>query len=83
MGNVRYFLSQILYLYEWVIVIECILSWLRMTGSTVVEDVYQATNTLVEPVVGLFRRFIPPIMGMDFSPMVALLVIEVVRNLVY
>jgi len=31
---------------------------------------------IVEPFVGIFRKFIAPIGGMDFSPLVAMLVLD-------
>ena len=41
-------------------------------------DVYRVLGSLVEPYLGLFRRFIPPMGGMDFSPLVAILVLQFV-----
>ena len=40
--------------------------------------VYQST----EPYLALFRRFIPPIRMIDISPIVALLVLQIVQQLI-
>jgi YggT family protein len=38
---------------------------------------------ITEPVMGPFRRIIPPLGGMDFSPIVLFLVLQVVESLVF
>ena len=45
------------------------------------EDIRGALLTLTEPYVGLFRRFVPPLGGVDFSPVLAILVLEVILRL--
>ena len=70
-------------IYGWLIVIWCILSWVPRTGSGFFEDLRAAIATLVEPFVGLFRRFIPPVMGVDFSPVVAILALSLIERLLY
>jgi YggT family protein len=32
--------------------------------------------TVTEPVLGWIRRFIPPVAGLDFAPLIAILVLE-------
>ena len=43
----------------------------------------EALGTLVEPYLSLFRRFIPTFSGMDFSPIVALIVLQLVERLIW
>ena len=38
---------------------------------------------LVERYLGLFRRFIPPVMGVDFSPIVAILALSLIERLLF
>lgn len=67
--------------YSWVIVIWAILSWVPMSSSaSLVQDIREVLDRLVSPYINLFRRYIPPFGGIDFSPMVALIVLEIVRN---
>lgn len=67
-------LLQILRLYEILIVVYVLMSWFPMRG--ILYDIYTVLASVVEPYVGLFRRFIPPIGGFDFSPWAAILVLE-------
>lgn len=67
--------------YSWVIVSWAILSWVPMSSSaSLVQDIREVLDRLVSPYINLFRRYIPPFGGIDFSPMVALIVLEIVRN---
>jgi uncharacterized protein YggT (Ycf19 family) len=81
---VPYPLSAILYsvgqLYMFVIVVWAVLSWFNQ-GKGLVNDVHQVLDKIVSPYVGLFRRFIPTAGGMDFSPLVAIILLQVALRL--
>jgi YggT family protein len=53
-----------------------LMSWFPMRGS--LYDVYRVLGSVVEPYVSVFRRFIPLVGGLDFSPWAAILVVEFV-----
>lgn len=38
-------------------------------------------DSVCEPILGVFRRLLPPMGGIDFSPILAILVIQVVASL--
>jgi YggT family protein len=61
--------------YGFLIIAYVLMSWLPMNNSSV-QDLYGVLSSLVEPYLGLFRRFIPPLGGMDWSPIVAILVLQ-------
>ena len=70
-------------IYGWLIVIWCVLSWFPMRPGGFVDDLRGALGMLVEPYLNLFRRFIPPLGGVDFSPIVAILVLTAIERLVF
>ncbi len=55
-----------------------ILSWFRPSG--VIFDIYRTLAMVCEPYIGLFRRILPVAQvgggGLDFSPFVAILVLQ-------
>lgn len=52
-----------------------ILSWFRPTG--VVYDIYRVLGQICEPYIGIFRKVVPLVGGgIDFSPWVAVLVLQ-------
>ena len=63
-------------IYFWGIFILAISSWIGTTGHPTVRLVAQ----IVEPYLRPFRKFIPPMGMMDFSPMAAIISLIVIRN---
>jgi YggT family protein len=70
-------------IYSFIIIARVIVSWVRVspyhpTWGPVVRFIYQATEPLMEPV----RRFLPAMGGLDFSPIIVLLGLDLLRTLV-
>ena len=70
----------------WIIIVQAILSWLiafnvvNMT-SPFVRSLATALDRLTAPLYRPIRRFLPDFGGIDFSPLVVLLLIMVVQKL--
>jgi uncharacterized protein YggT (Ycf19 family) len=73
-------LSSLARFYVMLIFAWAILSWFRRDKGFI-SDLYRILDRVVDPYVSLFRRFIPVAGGMDFSPLVAIIVLEVVFRL--
>ncbi len=71
-------LGGLIRLYSFLIIAYVLMSWVPVKG--VLYDVYRVLGSVVEPYLGLFRRIIPPIGMVDISPIVALLVLQLVGN---
>ena len=84
MTQLGYILYRLIDFYELLILAECILSWFAVGG--LVGDIYEVLQRITEPVVGIFRRLIPSVGGggvrVDFSPMIAILVLDLVKRIV-
>ena len=70
----------------WIIIVQAILSWLIAfnvlnTSSNGVRAIVQALDRLTAPLYRPIRRFLPDFGGIDFSPLVVLLLIMVVQKL--
>ena len=66
--------------YELLIVIYVLMSWFR-PASGLLYDAYRALGTIVEPWVGIFRRIVPTVGMIDFSPLVAIIALQVISSL--
>ncbi|MDD6739186.1 MAG: YggT family protein [Coriobacteriaceae bacterium] len=71
--------------YVGLIIIYILMSWLpSMPG--IVGDLYQVLGRLCDPFLDIFRRIIPPIggsgMAIDFSPVVAVLVLQIAARFI-
>ncbi|MGQ9557405.1 MAG: YggT family protein [Desulfurispora sp.] len=65
--------------YTWLIFIRIILSWVRHNPyQPVIRFIYEVT----EPVLGFFRRIIPPLGVIDISPIAAFFALELLRQLI-
>ncbi|MEO1066895.1 MAG: YggT family protein [Pseudomonadota bacterium] len=78
-------IDLILSLITWIVIISAVLSWLfafnvinpsNQFVSTVANALYQMTEPLLRPI----RRFVPPMGGMDLSPLVLLVGIFFLRT---
>ncbi|MDP9163463.1 MAG: YggT family protein [Pseudomonadota bacterium] len=70
----------------WIIIIQAILSWLLAfnvlnTSSPAVRQIALALEKLTGPLYRPIRRLLPDFGGIDFSPMVVLLLIMVIQKL--
>ena len=70
----------------WVIIAQVILSWLFAfnvlnTSSTGVRAFTEALDRILDPLYRPIRRIMPDFGGIDFSPLVLLLLIQILRML--
>jgi|SRR6187401_2319772 YggT family protein len=72
----------------WIIIIQVILSWLFAfnvlnTGSVGLRRVVDALDRLTAPLYRPIRAILPDFGGIDFSPLVLLLLIKIVQMLLH
>lgn len=70
-------------IFSFIVLARVILSWVRVspyhpTWGPLVRGIYQITEPIMEPV----RRMLPAMGGLDFSPIVVLLGLDLLRVLV-
>jgi YggT family protein len=73
-------LITLLWVLGWIIIIQAILSWLVVfnvinTHNDFVRSLFYALDRLTEPLYRPFRKILPDFGGIDFSPIVVLLII--------
>ena len=77
--TIAYLLRTILYIYLFIIIVQVIISWLN-------PNVYNPITTIMyqisEPILKPIRQFIPSSGGLDFSPLVALIIINLLMILI-
>lgn len=79
-------LDLLLQVASWIIIIQAILSWLVAfnvinTHNDFVRNLLGALDRITEPLYRPIRRILPDFGGLDFSPLVVLLLIYVARIL--
>ena len=79
-------LSFILNIVWWIFLIMIIMSWLISfnvinTRNQFVNSVWRVLNQITEPILAPIRRIIPPVGGLDLSPLVVFILIFFLQNL--
>jgi YggT family protein len=80
-------LDLLLSVLMWIIIIQAVLSWLVAfnvvnTSNEMVRQVLTALSRMTEPFYRPIRRIMPDFGALDFSPLVILLIIQILRNIV-
>ncbi|MEE2637065.1 MAG: YggT family protein [Acidobacteriota bacterium] len=71
-------LGQLIDIYSLVVLVGVVMSWVQLPPSNpIAQFVHAATEPVLEPI----RRALPPMSGLDFSPMVLLLGLRFLRGL--
>ncbi len=79
-NNLIFVVNSFFQLYFWLILVRCLLSfvpsidWYKQpfTGLKDVTDLY----------LDIFRRIVPPIGGLDFSPIIAVIALQILNYLI-
>src|SRR3954469_17379383 len=77
----------LLHIVTWIIIIQAVLSWLIAfnvinTHNDFVRQVLYALSRMTEPMYRPIRRIMPDFGALDFSPLVVLLLIQIVSGIV-
>ena len=84
MHTVATIVSVLIQVYEFLLLIRVLLSWINVDPYRPVIDhpVVDILRRITDPVLAPLRRLIPPIGGaVDISPVVALIILEVLRRI--
>lgn len=73
-------ISYIFMIYQFMIIGYILMSWIPSAQDS---SVGRLLAKAVDPYLGFFRKFIPPIGMIDFSPIIALLLLDFIRRGVF
>ena len=73
--------SALIDFYVILIVIYVLMSWFPHEKG-IMKDIYDVLGSVCEPYLVLFRKIIPPMGNIDFSPVFAVIVLELIARLI-
>ncbi|CCO08764.1 YggT family protein [Desulforamulus hydrothermalis] len=80
MNNITSFLHVAFWVYEMMLLIRILLSWIPHNPyNPITRFLYETTD----PYLNIFRRFIPPIGMIDISPIIAFLVLRMIQQFIF
>ena len=68
--------------YNYLILGYVLLSWFPIRPGSLMDDIGAVLQSLVGPYLNFFRRSIPPLGMIDWSPVVAILVLSLLENFI-
>ena len=72
-------ISNLIYFYSILIVLRIFMSWIPSIDWD--KQPVKFVRIITDAYLDIFRRFVPPLGGLDFSPIVALLVLSFIQEL--
>ena len=75
--------STLFNFYSTLVLVYCILTWIPMREGSLLQDIGAVLDRIVGPYLNFFRRFIPPMGGIDFSPVIAIIALNLIENLLF
>jgi YggT family protein len=79
-SSLAYIVAGLLQLINGLVLLWCLLSW--FPNVRWYEQPFKTLDQIVQPIVAPFRRIIPPISNIDLSPMIAIIVLQLVAGMV-
>jgi len=76
MEFLTYYVNLAFEIYSWLIIVRILLTWIPVNPYS---SVVSFITSLTDPYLNIFRRFIPPVGMIDFSPIAAFFVLEIIR----
>ena len=77
-GSIILFAMRIIQIYNILIIARVLASWIVRNPYN---RLYNFLITITEPVLGLIRRILPPLMGLDLSPIIAFFLLDLLSRL--
>ncbi|HEY7793858.1 MAG TPA: YggT family protein [Gaiellaceae bacterium] len=74
------FVDIFLWVYTLLLFAYVLTSWIRLPYRPWLNRIQRFLYDVCDPYLRIFRRFLPPVGPLDLSPMVAIIVLIVVRN---
>jgi uncharacterized protein YggT (Ycf19 family) len=80
-GTIQDFVNVFISVYILVILVYIITSWIRLPYSPTLNRIQRFLFDVCDPYLRIFRRIVPPLGPLDLSPMLAVIVLIVAREL--
>jgi YggT family protein len=82
MGDVGFILTilvNFIQIYSVLLIVRVLLTWFQSAGWA--EQIISFLSPITDPYLNLFRSIVPPLGGIDFSPILAFLLLNLMQNL--
>ncbi len=86
MASIVALINFLLNIYVYIIIAAIVVNWLTVFGvmnikNKIAYSIYKYLNMITEPVFAKVRKFLPPMGGLDLSPIVIFIAIIIIQNI--
>jgi YggT family protein len=81
-SSVNTFIDVFIYVYVLLIFVYILTSWVRLPYTPWVRRLSDFLRDVCEPYLRLFRRILPPLGPLDLSPVVAIILLFLLKNVI-
>lgn len=78
-NNLAFVINNLFQIYFWLILVRCLLSFVQTLDWS--KQPYSALRDVTDLYLDIFRKLIPPFSGIDFSPVIAVIVLQILNYL--
>lgn len=79
-NNLIFVVNSFFQIYFWLILVRCLLSFVPSINWY--KQPFEAIKDVTDLYLNLFRRIIPPVGGLDFSPIIAVLALQLLNYVI-
>jgi YggT family protein len=88
LNPIAWIIVEIIDIYVWVVIAAVVVSWLIAFGvinlyNQTARQIVHILEVLTEPLLRRIRRIVPPIGGLDLSPLILILLLYFVRYAIF
>lgn len=79
-NNLIFVVNSFFQIYFWLILVRCLLSFIPSINWY--QQPFEAIKDVTDLYLNLFRKIIPPVNGIDFSPIVAVIALQILNYII-
>ena len=79
-NNLIFVVNSFFQIYFWLILLRCLLSFIPSIEWY--KQPFEGLKDVTDLYLNLFRRIVPPVGGLDFSPIIAVIVLQILNYLI-
>lgn len=79
-NNLIFVVNSFFQIYFWLILVRCLLSFVPSIDWY--KQPFEAIKDVTDLYLNLFRRIIPPVGGLDFSPIIAVIALQILNYII-
>lgn len=79
-NNLIFVVNSFFQIYFWLILVRCLLSFIPSINWY--KQPFEAIKDVTDLYLNLFRKIVPPVGGLDFSPIIAVIALQILNYII-